>query len=108
MSRLIDREEMLVYNGFKYQFTLYWGKDARNGGLFALPPSMVGIIKWIDSEKKEYKHIHIDTDTGRTDIFWMYERKGFFGRKIWEMKVTEDINTIPLEKLLSYIPDSAK
>lgn len=26
MSKLIDREETIIYDGFEHQFTLYWGK----------------------------------------------------------------------------------
>ena len=108
MNKLIDRDETIVYNGVKYDFTLYWGKDARNGGLFGTPPSSVGITKWLDSNQTNYKIIHISVDTGRTDVFWVYERVGLFGKTLWKKRIDENINTIPFDKILEQIPSYAQ
>ena len=85
MNKLIDRDETNVYNGVKYDFTLYWGKDARNGGLFGTPPSSVGITKWLGSNPTDYKIIHISVDTGRKMYFgYMKESdclEKLYGRK---------------------------
>lgn len=108
MSKLIDRNETIVYNGIKYDFTLYWGKDARNGGLFGMNPSSSGITKWFGSKPNDYKIIHISVDTGSTDVFWVSERAGLFGKTLWKIRIDEDINIIPFEKILEQIPSSAQ
>lgn len=108
MGKLIDRDETIIYNGIKYDFILYWGKDARSGGLFGMPPSLVGITKWFGSKPTDFKTIHVWVDTGCIGRFWISERDGFFGKTLWEKRIDEDINTIPLEKIIEYIPSYAQ